>query len=141
MSRAGEVWELESGRLVLVVADDSKVITVIHLYEDDRGGNDILISNVHGNRYGSTRRMGYAWSSVDDVFVRKLTDMEYAAVKKCLASMLGINDAGQTSEENKVDHETAELKEFIADLEASNGSLNQTKTARLILNYMKALNL
>ncbi len=145
MSRAGEVWEFENDKIGIVVADDGKVVTVIFLYEEDRGWNNILVSNVHGTRYGNTHRMRYVWASDDDVFVRKLDDTEYAEVKKCMASMLGIDGAGQNEElfetKQEMNRETAELKEFIADLEASNGSLNQAKTARLILNYMKALNL
>ena len=145
MSRAGEVWEFENDKVGIVVADDGKVVTVIFLYEEDRGGNNILVENVHGTRYGNTHRMRYVWTSDDDVFVRKLSDTEYAEVKKCIAGMLGIASAGQTSEEfefgQAMDRGIAELKEFVADLEASNGSLNQTKTARLILNYMKALSL
>lgn len=168
--RTGEIWELESGRVVVVIADDGLMMTTIQLYEDERGVNDVALNTIRGRRYGSSRRLGYAKQDQSDVFLRSLTAEEHATIKRQLAENFQIPVARRTDPElreeekdlqekakeledaktelstlrgelSEVRGKLTELKETIADIEEADGKLSQAKTARFLRRYIQTIGL
>lgn len=167
--RTGEIWELENGKIVVVIADDGLMMTTIQLYEEERGVNDVELNNVRGRRYGSSRRLGYARQDQNDVYIRTLTEEEHEAIKKQLAENFQIRRSRSNPElreevqdlqekvkeleDTKTELSTlrgelaeirgklTELKETIADIEEADGKLSQAKTARFLRRYIQTIGL